>query len=106
MKEFIEFEDVYFKVDEIFSTGMPGYVCSKCGKSFLILQTDKTTGDFNILYNDKYEATDLGCDLHINFDLLMDSTLGMVIPMPKKIDNRYLIVHPEYAMTFLFNRLN
>lgn len=106
MKEFIDFDDVFFKVDEVYSAGMPGYVCRECGKSFLILKTDPTTGDFNILYNDKYEVTNFGCDLHINFDLLMDPTFGDMIIMPFRFKNGGLIMFPKYAFTFLLNRLN
>lgn len=105
--DYIEFDDIFIKVDEIYTSGLPGYVCKQCGKSFLILKTDPSTKDFNILYNDKYEVSDYGCDIHINFDLLMDPTFGMVVLMPKSLPGATIVVaKPEYAFTFLHNRLN
>ena len=105
MKNYLDFDDVFIKVDEIYSNGYPGYVCAECGKSFLVLGTDLETGDFNILYNDRFGITDLGCAAHINFDLIADPTFGLRILVPTKHqDHLYLL--PAFAGTFLKDRLN
>lgn len=108
MDELIDFDDVFFKVEEIYSAGMPGYICRDCGKQFLIIQTNKKTKDLEILYNDQYEITNFGCNAHINYDLIVDPVFGETIKIPSHIGNykELILSKPEFAFTILLSRLN
>lgn len=108
--EHIDYYEIIEKVDEIYTKMLPVYLCDRCGSQYLYI-ANNDQGDF-VVYtlDDPKNRITKNCDLHINFDLFFNPTIGQRVIIPKGYETltgqRVFLPEPFFARIWLSDRLN
>lgn len=102
-REYVDFDDIVLRVAEVYTDN--GYICSQCGKPFVVIKTNPETLDLEIFYDDKKPLHSDGCSAHALFDFSCNPIAGEIIPMILTI-NKHKFICPEFAFLYLGDRRN
>lgn len=105
MDDYLEFDDIIIKVDEMFIEHKQRIFCSECGKMFFLVERDPESNDLVLYHNEDNIQAIYFCFDHILYDLLIDTTSIEYVTIPQRMKELFLVSHAR-AKLFLNDRRN